>query len=184
MRGRMPARLRILCVLGSVAAVAAAQPALAQVPYGYAQPESPAAALARHVRTLAAEPQGLRRFGRGGQSRARPWRRPGRGRLFRPCRRGQSAQSIAAGGDGRSVGRQWRSRRPRCLISPALMQLGAPAATRSPAIAVWPMICWASRPRPRPITAPRSTAPTRTKRGAGSRSASRSAATRPARSRR
>jgi Flp pilus assembly protein TadD len=53
----MPIRVGIFGALCGVAAVAGAQPALAQVPYGYAQPESPSAALARHVRTLAVSPK-------------------------------------------------------------------------------------------------------------------------------
>jgi tetratricopeptide (TPR) repeat protein len=56
MRGRMPIRLGILGALCGVAAIIAPQPAHAQATYGYTVPETPAAALARHVRTLASSP--------------------------------------------------------------------------------------------------------------------------------
>ena len=92
-----------------------------------------------------------------GTSRARARRRPGRGRLLRPRRRGQSAQPAAAGRHGRGVGRERRCRRRRCPISSAPSS-SARRSRRSAAIAASPTTCLASRPRRRPTIARRSAA--------------------------
>ena len=50
------------------------------------QRETPAAALARHIRVLATSPKDFLALDRGGQGRARAGRQPGGGRVLRPRR--------------------------------------------------------------------------------------------------
>ena len=71
-------------------------PATAQGSYSpYA--ESPAAALARYVRTLASDPKDFDALIGAGKAALRARRRAGRGRFLRPRRRREPAQPVAAG---------------------------------------------------------------------------------------
>ena len=166
MRGRMLARLGIFGALCGVAALAAAQPALAQAPYGYAQPESPVRG-ARPPRSHARRPARRTSALWSGQAEPRwPSATPRPQRAFSPA----PTRSIRAARCPRPGWARCRSpmarRRRRCPISPAPCS-SARRRLRSDATAASPTICSASRPRPRPIIASRSTAPTPTRRGAG-----------------
>ena len=168
--------------LCGVAALAAAQPALAQARYGYALAGE---RLPRRWPATSARSPRARRISALWSGQAKPRSRSATPRP-RPASSPALTRSIRAARCPRPGWARCRSpmarRRRRCPISPAPCS-SARRRRRSAATAASPTICSASRPRPRPIIAPRSTAPTPTRRGAGWRSAWRSAATRPERSR-